>query len=94
VKGENAVADIKTLVRVALGKEKADLVIRGGNLVNVYTGELLEDYSVATKGDKIAFVGRDAGHTIGDSTHVIDASGKILAPGIHRWPFSRLHFVR
>jgi adenine deaminase len=81
VKGENAVADIKTLVRVALGKEKADLVIRGGNLVNVYTGELLEDYSVATRGDKIAFVGRDAGHTIGDSTHVIDASGKILAPG-------------
>ncbi|MFO7995863.1 MAG: adenine deaminase, partial [Dehalococcoidia bacterium] len=81
MKGENAVADIKTLVRVALGKEKADLVVRGGKLVNVYTGELLENYSVATRGDKIAFVGRDADHTIGASTHVIDASGKILAPG-------------
>ena len=73
--------DIKTLVRVALGKEKADLVIRGGNLVNVYTGELLENYSVSIKGDRIAFVGKDAGHTIGDSTHVIDVSGKILTPG-------------
>ncbi|MGQ9546070.1 MAG: adenine deaminase C-terminal domain-containing protein [Dehalococcoidia bacterium] len=73
--------DIKTLVRVALGKEKADLVITGGNLVNVYTGELLEDHSVSVKGDRIAFVGRDASHTIGDRTLVIDASGKVLAPG-------------
>lgn len=81
VKGDNAVEDIKTLVRVALGKEKADLVIKGGNLVNVYTGELLENYSVSIKGDRIAFVGEDAGHTIGESTHVIDASGKTLSPG-------------
>ena len=81
MKGDNAVEHIKTLVRVALGKEKADLVIKGGTLVNVYTGELLENYSVSIKGDKIAFVGEDAGHTIGDSTHVIDASGKILTPG-------------
>lgn len=73
--------DTKTLVRVALGKEKADLVIKGGTLVNVYTGELLEGYSVSVKGDKIAFVGEDASHTIGDGTHVIDASGKVLAPG-------------
>lgn len=73
--------DIKRLIRVALGKEKADLVIKGGNLVNVYTGELLENYSIAVKGDKIAFVGEDADHTIGDSTRVLDVSGKILAPG-------------
>lgn len=73
--------DIKTLVRVALGKEKADLVIKGGNLVNVYTGELLENYSVSIKGDRIAFVGKDASHTIGDSTHIIDASRRVLTPG-------------
>jgi adenine deaminase len=80
-KGDNDMEDIKTLVRVALGKEKADLVIRGGNLVNVYTGEVLENYCVSIKGDRIAFVGEDAGHTIGDSTRIIDASGKILSPG-------------
>ena len=73
--------DTNTLVRVALGKEKADLVIKAGTLVNVYTGELLDDYSVSVKGNRIAFVGEDADHTIGDSTRVIDASGKILAPG-------------
>jgi len=75
------VEDTNTLVRVALGKEKADLVIKAGTLVNVYTGELLDDYSVSVKGNRIAFVGEDADHTIGDSTRVIDASGKILAPG-------------
>jgi adenine deaminase len=75
------VNDTKTLIRVALGREKADLVIKGGALVNVYTGELLQNYSVSVKGDKIAFVGEDADHTIGDSTRVIDASGKVLTPG-------------
>ncbi|MFP3880349.1 MAG: amidohydrolase family protein, partial [Dehalococcoidia bacterium] len=73
--------DIRTLIRVALGKEKADLVIKGGALVNVYTGELLENHCVSVKGNKIAFVGEDADHTIGNSTRVIDASGKILTPG-------------
>ena len=73
--------DIKGLIRVALGKEKADLVIKGGNLINVYTGELLENYSIAIKGDRIAFVGEDANHTIGNSTQILDVSGKILAPG-------------
>lgn len=73
--------NVKALMRTALGKEKADLVIKGGSLVNVYTGELLDNYSVSIKGDKIAFVGENADHTIGDSTRVIDASGKILAPG-------------
>ena len=81
-KGDNAVEDIKTLVRVALGKEKADLVIKGGGVVNVYTGEVLDNYSVSVKGDRIAFVGRDASHAIGDRTRVIDASGKILVPGL------------
>ena len=71
----------KTLMRVALGKEQADLVIKNGNLVNVYSGEVLPGYSVAIKGDKIAFVGKEIEHTIGLDTEVIDASGKIVGPG-------------
>ena len=71
----------KDLIRVALGKEKADLVLTNGNLVNVYTGELLENFSVAVKDDKVAYVGQDVDHTIGEGTEVIDASGKIVAPG-------------
>jgi adenine deaminase len=74
--------DIKTLIDVALGKEKADLTIVNGNLVNVYTGELLPAYSVAIKGEKIAYVGKSADHTIGADTRVIDATGRVLIPGL------------
>lgn len=70
----------KLLVSTALGREKADLVVRGGNLVNVNSGELLEDMDVAVKKDRIALIGR-ADHTIGNKTTVIDASEKYLVPG-------------
>ncbi len=71
----------KSLIRVALGKEKASMVVKNGNLINVYSGELMEGISIAIKGDKVAFVGQDAGHTIGEETEIIDASGKVVAPG-------------
>ncbi|MFC2027763.1 adenine deaminase C-terminal domain-containing protein [Chloroflexota bacterium] len=72
---------IKSLVNVAIGKEQADSVIVGGDLINVYTGEILKGWSVAIKGDRIAYVGEDAEHTIGPDTEVLDASGKTLVPG-------------
>lgn len=73
--------ELETLARVALGDEKADLAIIGGDVVNVYTGELLKGWSVAIKGKMIAYVGPDASHTVGTDTRVIDARGKVLAPG-------------
>ena len=69
-------------MRVALGEEKADLVLMSGDVVNVYSGEVLPDYSVAIKGDWIAYVGPDAAHTIGPETEIINASGKVLIPGL------------
>ena len=74
--------DIARQIKVALGQEKADLALLHGNLVNVYTGEVLEDWSVAIKGQRIAFVGQDASHTIGEGTQVIDVRGKFLSPGL------------
>ena len=74
--------EMQNLLKVALGDQKADLAIVNGDLVNVYTGELLHDWSVAVKGDRIAYVGDNAGHTIGPETKVIDASGKIIIPGL------------
>lgn len=71
-------AEIRSLVNVALGNEKADLAVVNGDLVNVYTRELLRGWSVAIKGERIAYVGNDASHTIGPQTRVIDASGKTL----------------
>ncbi|MDP2663076.1 MAG: amidohydrolase family protein, partial [Dehalococcoidia bacterium] len=73
--------ELETLARVALGEEEADLAILGGDIVNVYTGELLKEWSLAIKGDKIAYVGLDASHTVGPQTRVIEAKGKVLAPG-------------
>jgi len=63
-----------------MGRQKSDLVIRNSTLVNVNSGEILEDQDVAVKGDRIALVG-DAEHTIGSSTQVLDAEGKYVVPG-------------
>lgn len=73
---------IKELISVAMGNEQADLVITNGDVLNVYTGELLKNWSVSIKGDRIAFVGTEADHTVGPKTQVIDADGKVLIPGL------------
>ncbi|MBP1967015.1 adenine deaminase [Paenibacillus aceris] len=70
----------RTLAQVATGRAFADVVIKNGTLVNVYSGELLEHTDVAVAVGRIAFVG-NADHTIGDQTVVIDAAGKYIAPG-------------
>jgi len=74
--------DSKLLINVALGQEKADLAIVNARLLNVYTGELIDDFSVSIKGKWIAYVGDDPKDTIGPKTTVIDARGKTLIPGL------------
>lgn len=69
------------LVDVAMGRAHADLVIRGGTLVNVYTGELIPGTDIAIAGERIALVG-DAGRTIAPDTVVVNAAGQYLAPGL------------
>lgn len=73
--------EMQTLSQVALGNEKADLVIINARLVNVYTGEIQENYGVAIKGRCIALVGPDVTFTIGRDTNIIDAVGKTVIPG-------------
>ena len=70
------------LMKVALGEAEADLAIINGDIVNVYTGEVIKRASVLIKGDKIAYVGKDTGKSIGPATRVIDADGKTLIPGL------------
>ncbi|HSO27877.1 MAG TPA: adenine deaminase [Anaerolineales bacterium] len=71
----------KTLVDVAMGREPADLVIRNGQWVCVQSGELIPHTDLAIKNGRFAYVGPDASHTIGESTEVVDAAGRYLAPG-------------
>jgi adenine deaminase len=74
--------DSKTLIRVALGEEKADLALVNAKCVNVYTGELLDDCAISIKGKWIAYVGRDLQSTIGPATQVIDVKGQTVIPGL------------
>jgi len=70
------------VINVTLGKEKADLAFINATILNVYTGELLDHYSVSIKGEWIAYVGSDPEDTIGPNTNVIDVKGKTIIPGL------------
>ncbi|NCO86777.1 MAG: adenine deaminase [Rhodobacterales bacterium] len=70
------------LVAVAAGRAAADLVIRGGRLVNVQSREVLDGWQVAVADGRFAYVGPDAGHCIGPDTRVIEAGGRYLIPGL------------
>lgn len=72
----------KQLGEVALGKRPADLIIRDGVLVNVFTGELLEHTDVVVSGDRIALVGKALKEHEGSDTKVIEANGQYLVPGL------------
>jgi adenine deaminase len=70
------------LVAVAAGRAPADLVIRGGRLVNVQSREVLDGWQVAVADGRFAYVGPDAPHCIGPETRVIEAEGRYLIPGL------------
>lgn len=70
------------LMKVALGQMEADLAIVNGDIVNVYTGEILAGNTVLVKGDRIAYVGKNGAGSVGSSTEVIDAAGKTVIPGL------------
>ena len=80
--GEAYAQMTRALVDVAMGRLPADLVIRNGRWVCVQSGEILPDIDVAVKGERIAYVGNDASHTIGRDTQVIEADGRYLVPGL------------
>lgn len=67
------------LLRVAAGKEAADLVITNGQIINVATREMYPG-GIAVADGYIAAVG-DVEYAIGEQTEKIDAQGKYLVPG-------------
>jgi len=69
------------LISVAMGHKPAELIIKGGNLVNVYTGEIYRA-DVLVKGDRIAYVGDVDDKTAKMAGSTLDASGKYLIPGL------------
>ena len=76
---DQEVAFKKGLIEVALGERPAQQVFRGGRVLNVYTGEIIEE-TVALFQDRIAYVGLSE-KTIGRKTKVWEAQGRVLVPG-------------
>ncbi len=69
------------LVQVARGERGADLALMNATMLNVYTGELLENYSVCIADKWIAYAGEDPDGAIREETQVIDVDGKTIIPG-------------
>jgi adenine deaminase len=67
-------ADLRHRLAVARGDEPADLVLSGGRVLSVFTGELLET-DVAVAGERVAGLGRYRGR------EVVDCRDLILLPG-------------
>ncbi|MCK4724198.1 MAG: adenine deaminase, partial [Anaerolineales bacterium] len=72
----------RELVAVAIGKAAADLVIRNARWVCVQSGEIIPNTDIAIKGQRIAFVGADASHTVQAQTEIIDADDRYVSPGL------------
>ncbi|WP_052036152.1 adenine deaminase C-terminal domain-containing protein [Tumebacillus flagellatus] len=82
------------LVSCAKGKSEPDLVVQGGTVLNVYSGELMEA-NLWVVGNRIAYVGPRVYE--GTQAHVIDATGKVVSPGYiepHAHPFQLYNPMR
>jgi adenine deaminase len=67
--------ELKSLIGVAAGREKADLVIKNCKVVNVYTSEILEE-DIAIKDGIIVGLGDY------DGERVVDGQGAYAIPGL------------
>jgi adenine deaminase len=67
--------ELNQFINIARGEAPADLLLKGGQIVNVFSGEV-HDADIAIADGKIVGVG--AGFTANET---IDVSGKVVAPG-------------
>jgi adenine deaminase len=70
-----AVDDLGEFITAARGEVEADLLLRGGRVVNVFTHEIVET-SVALRGDRIVGLGDLP------AREVIDLDGRYVCPGL------------
>lgn len=75
MRGDGTAPELARRIAVARGDEPADLVLAGGKVLSVFTGELL-DVDVAVVGEHVAGLGRYTGR------EVADVSGLVLLPGL------------
>jgi adenine deaminase len=73
--------ELRRLVQGAMGELKADLIVTGGKLINVYSGEILDGREIGVLDGRICYVGPSAAHARGAATQIIDAHGLYVSPG-------------
>ena len=66
---------LEQIIDAAIGRKKAEIVLKNGRFVNVFTGEICEG-DIAIEGGKIVGFGKYEGET------VYDIAGKIAVPGL------------
>ena len=66
--------DLKSLIDVAAGRRPADFVLKGGRVVNVFSGEIHEG-DIAIAGGRIAGIGSY------DGQRSVDVTGRHICPG-------------
>ena len=71
-------AQLRDIIEAARGKTRCDAVIRGGLVVNIFTGEMLQQ-DIGIKSGWIAVVGANGQEIEADQE--IDATGLFLVPG-------------
>jgi len=76
------VEKITRIINTTMNREPPDLIVKNGNLVNVYTGEIYEA-DIVVKDDVIVKVVErgKANYTVGPNTEVVDVKGKFIVPG-------------
>ena len=70
-----------TLMNTTQGKIPADVILSGGQLVNVYSAEILPHLWVAVKGSRIAYVGTPDPAMVGKETEVHELNNRFILPG-------------
>ncbi len=74
-------SELRRLIQSAMGEVKAELIVTGGKLINVYSGEILDGMEIAVLDGRICYVGSSAAHARGEATKILDAGGLYISPG-------------
>ncbi|MFV0503211.1 MAG: adenine deaminase [Lachnospirales bacterium] len=70
----------KILTDAAMGRKKANIVIKNTSIINTNTREIVENMDIGIVEDRICLVG-NCHNLIGDDTKIIDGTGLFASPG-------------
>ncbi len=73
---------IATLVDVAMGRAPADTIVRNARWVNVHSGEIIPDTTIAIAAGRFAAVGPGIEPVAGPETRLCEADGRYAVPGL------------